>query len=168
MENDATSRITEAAKRHGWSFEPSYVYDETQSPITNTKALKNGSTTYPTLINPDGNVRFALTNQSIYLHNGNVWLGDPYHVDSDKLTIFALVVDANCRKQGLATPALLFLQSLADELKIKMLAEPAQMTAFKKPKALTTLQLRKWYKRHGWERMYPDTDRILVYRPKNH
>lgn len=158
-------RLVELATKSGWRYESAVSVDKEQF-NANPKAFSYGGSTYPTLASPDGNVTIALSPTNLFLHNGNVWVGDSSDVSDNRVTLHAIHVQPAARSKGYATQAIKLLASWADKLGMTVVGEPVEMHSLKGKTGRTTKQLREWYKRHGWERRYPDTDRILEYRPK--
>lgn len=154
------TRLGEAMRQIGYRF-------ETPSP-DNKDCLAYGGNIYPTIISPDGFTKVALDATDLFLHDGNVWLGAYHDVKPDRIQLAAIVVDPDHRGQGLASKMIQDIHRVADSIGMTIVGEPVMMKNFvaKKQNFLTTKQLSDWYKRHGWTRRFPESDKILWRQPQ--
>ena len=158
-------KFIEAAKSHGWHHEPSGARSETGGWTPNPAAITWGRGHYPTLVR--GAVRVAIENIDLYYHDGRAWRGDPHVQPDDRVTLAAIIVDGESRRQGLATEAMKDLQAIAASLGMEINLEVAPMGAFKAKghRTATTGRLIKWYKSLGFQPAWPgEGETILVWR----
>ena len=155
----SVSRLSQMAVANGWKYEPVTLGRE-----INPKSVSVGSVVYPTLVNQDG-VMIALDVMDRYKHSGRILLGDYLDVSPNRVTLAAIITPGENRKRGMGSKALQQLQTFADNLGIVIVGEPVQMKQFKNKESLTTKQLIKWYKKHGWKQRIEGDDSILEYRP---
>lgn len=129
----------------------------------NTKALKHGNATYPTFISPDGQVKLAFERNTLFFHNYDVWYGDS-SARPNVIILQGIVTSTEARGKGLASKALQDFKSSALENGFEIQLEPVPMKQFieKKKPSLNQKQLTEWYKRHGFGKKYPDSERILT------
>lgn len=123
---------------------------------------------FQTFVSGDGNVKIAVDNAPIFVHKGDVRLGNTNDRVPNELTIQGLVVEPGSRGQGLAKKAMQELQDAADENGITLVGEPVKMKDFVKKgqKSLSTEGLVAWYKKLGWTQQTKGSNLILEYKPK--
>lgn len=158
-------KFIEAAQSHGWHHEPSGARSETGGWTPNPAAITWGRGHYPTLVR--GAVRVAIENIDLYYHNGRAWRGDPHVQPDDRVTLAAIIVDGESRRQGLATAAMKDLQAIAASLGMEINLEVAPMGAFKAKgkRTIETRSLIRWYKSLGFQPAWPgEGETILVWR----
>lgn len=158
-------KFIDAAKSHGWHHEESGAISETGGWEPNPNAITWGCGHYPTLVR--GAVRVAIENIDLYYHNGRAWRGDPTVQPDDRVTLAAIIVDGESRRQGLATAAMKDLQSIAASLGMEINLEVAPMGAFK-AKGKRTIGMRsliRWYKSLGFQPAWPgEGETILIWK----
>lgn len=150
-------RFRQEIEKYGWKYEAPNINNE-----TNPNAITNGAT-FPTFVSPDGNVKIALSTNDIYSYKGRILDADAWDTPEGQLTLSAFITDEKVRGQGLGTNALKFLHSIADNLGIKLVAQPVRIQKFAGKKSLITQKLDSWYKKHGWKDREPG---IIQYSPK--
>lgn len=160
------ARFSKAAVALGWRYVPAIDPDTFNS---NADALDVGGRTFSTIISPDGNVKVGLSSTAIYMHNNNVWYGDPSEWKPDQLTLTGIYVNPNARNQGLASQAMRFVNSLADQLGMTLSLEPMPFKHKGEPKGtkrMTSTQLKKWYSQLGYNPSQQSSS-IMRYTPKS-
>ena len=148
-------RIEGVADKHGFEL----VYPD------DSRAVKIGGSTYPTLITKDGKVRVALDPATLFIRKdrSDVYLGDPSEYSPTQIQMAGIIVNPMARGKKLGSKAVDAVSAMADELGMTVQAEPTPIKSAtpKGAKALTQKQLVSFYKRHGWAEERPGDERIL-------
>lgn len=131
------------------------------------KGVAFGGQGFKTFISEDGNVKIAVDNAPIFVHRGDVRMGDPTDRTPNTLTVQGLIVEPDVRGQGLASKAMQELHKAADEAGITLVGQPGRMGDFvtKGQKSLSTEELVVWYKKLGWTQQTHGSNLILERQP---
>lgn len=158
-------RLYQELTSRGYTF--SEAYDDNAKP--HPDSIRHLTTSYPTFTNPDG-IKLGISNSPLFTdpNRGGVWRGPSPLRDTGKLTLEVILTPPNLRGRGLASKALKDVMDAADAANVTLVAEPARMKPFvaKGQKGLTTSQLKKWYKKHGWDSPEEHSGYLVTKSPK--
>lgn len=147
----ALPKLIDAAPAAGFTVERPTIVDDRGRRSLNPRALQlpDGGT-YTTLCL--GAVRVAVSNIGLYYHSGRVWLGDCSENHPTRVTIAAIVVAPESRRQGEATRAMECLIALCDDLGLWLQLEATPMPTHKAAgqRLISQRRLSQWYSRLGF------------------
>lgn len=156
--------FVEAAKAHGWVYEPTTTPGVPEWE-PNPNAIEISGSVYPTLRTHCGAVKIGLDSIPKHYHNGRVWRGCFTQIRHDMVVIAAIVVAPEFRRKRFATESLKSIIAIADEAGFDLELEAAPIPSFK-AKGQRTIGLKKlvdWYKSLGFAAKYPgEGESILI------
>jgi len=153
--------IADKMAEYGWTYEEAMNMEDLSM---NPNAMNIGSYTYPTLVSQDGKVKLGLSRNDLYPHKNYVMVGDSYSARDDQITLSGIIVDPSERKSGRGNEAMQQLLSVAKEIGVKVVIEPAPIhgqVGRGKP-GLNSKKLRKWYEDMGFVNKYPDSNAVMI------